>query len=76
MSIYQPGRGCPKCGCDTSTDRYCTGYYPSACWSNPIVGASKPHIHRTCGRCRYEWAEAPLDSQPAAPSVYKAPSDG
>lgn len=51
MEKYDPGRPCPKCGCeDVSTDFR-------------MASGSGSRMERRCARCGYKWAEKPLDEK-------------
>ena len=54
MKPYDSNRLCPKCGAGgaTVTTRFIHG-----------IGKASEHIRRECGRCRFDWREAPLDAQ-------------
>ena len=47
MKIFNAGRGCPKCGCKKTFDKYDEGLN---------------QIQRKCTRCDYLWPEKPLDN--------------
>jgi len=55
MKPYDPHRLCPKCGAGGAmvSTRFFHG-----------IGKSSEHIRRECGRCRFDWREAPLDTNP------------
>lgn len=50
---------CPKCGGGTISTTFHEDKYVT-----PLHGCyiECEHLHRTCNRCRHNWAEAPLDS--------------
>jgi hypothetical protein len=57
---YQPTKSCPKCwGEDVSTlwlpaRTQRRGWEAESC-------SNEEHMQRTCLRCRYTWAELPMD---------------
>ena len=53
MKPYDANRLCPKCGAGGAT--VSTRFFHG-------VPRSPEHIRRECGRCRYDWREAPLDA--------------
>lgn len=60
MDTYNANNHCPKCGHDDVGSSYCAGRsYPDHSFLDPYHGDEEA-IHRTCRRCGYKWAEAPI----------------
>ena len=51
---------CPQCG-NRAQFKYCANRagYPPQCVQLAGTEEGIPHMHRTCTRCGYEWAEEP-----------------
>ncbi len=67
MNKFDDSVACPKCGGSDLSASYC-----ERTWCTDYdhkygrcQDAAGPHIHRYCGRCRYDWLEAPLDAEEA-----------
>jgi len=60
LQLYDPTAVCPKCGEKDAGSTYHEA--KTAPWGCYEVVA---HIHRSCHRCGYDWAEAPLDAKAA-----------
>ena len=66
MRKFNPNARCPKCDHD-----YINTWYSEACELDslscdcPLEYPERhhPHLHRECGRCKYEWCELPLDAK-------------
>lgn len=52
---------CQKCGGEAIGVRYCTGSEWYRCCS---LNLSTEHLHRSCSRCHYEWAERCQEAKP------------
>ncbi len=70
LKPFDENAACPKCG--AQADEISTTYAEGACIPENGYGCGQQgeHIHRTCDRCGYDWAEACLDGElpPAPPS--------
>ena len=56
MEPYGENHSCPKCEgtvVEVEWHKYCEAFCQLTI---------KEHMHRTCVRCGYKWAEAPLDT--------------
>lgn len=66
MDKYKASRGCPKCGCKTSSDRFQEGGF---------YIKNKGYIKRRCDRCAYMWLELPLDTEEDSSPRATSPSE-
>ena len=59
---YNPDSVCVKCGGEDVSTNYCEKDW-IRCPTHPKP--NRPHIHRHCRCCHYEWLESPLDAKEA-----------
>ncbi len=64
MNTYKVSNKCPKCGGCEISDQYHKDQWPCNRYRHDKPVWDKEHIHRTCKRCGYEWAEEPLEIDP------------
>lgn len=55
---YRPDGPCPKCG----HDRVSTHFMADGCSNPDCLMCDREHLRRTCQKCNYQWAEAPIDN--------------
>ncbi len=61
MKPFNAKATCSKCGAEPVAIH--AGFHSRADISSHAIcyHTEQEHIHRSCGRCHYEWLEAPLD---------------
>jgi predicted nucleic-acid-binding Zn-ribbon protein len=60
MKPFDENAVCPKCGhTDIAVFYYRGQSETSIC---PVLHRHEEHLHRSCRRCHYSWAEACLDA--------------
>lgn len=60
LPLYKASNKCTVCGFSKVSTRYCTGTNLTEC----RFGA-RPHLHRKCERCGYDWLEGCLNESAA-----------
>lgn len=70
---------CVKCAWEDVRVLHCASRTYSSYDLCYEIGQREPyedHFHRTCGRCHYEWLEAPLDAQAAPGEARPGAAEG
>ncbi len=72
MYSYNPSGRCPKCGGDAVE----TVHHKSLSLEGFCRLTVLEHLHRSCDRCGYEWAEMPLDNGETKGVPYRGDTSG
>ena len=59
--LFDANATCPKCGHDNVSAQYHKTVSSPECPLWPNIRRHGEHLDRQCTRCRYTWAEAPLE---------------
>ena len=58
MDKFGEGNTCAKCGCDNAGFQFHEGMRANC----ELPEQTLDHMHRSCSKCGYEWAEVALDA--------------